>query len=298
MVRYNATDLLLKELQKMELLLPEDGSMFRVGSSPDSSLSSSSFSNSFNLSIFVYDTILEKFSHVQDEMRRKYADGNSNNNWMADIAIIDSFTTYPGRTHDPQSAQIFIVPYPSASHCLWEAYNKKWQNQCMHVSADTIKKEVLGNLLYYRGNKNRHLFINTMDYWLVHPSIRNVPLSINLGPRHTNENVKHIVIPYLNDKESFQPPSLSQRKVDWWTRERTFSLAYFFGAANKRMKKSQRIQRLYFLEEVRTNWTSPVLGDLPFVVASLQQNQSAPSDYFESVYQNSIFCPTLPGKHS
>ena len=292
-VRYNATNKLLQELQDGEEI--DDPSMFRVRPCPESILSSP-FSN--NLSIYIYDTIPDKIgSHVEETMTKRCASGNISSDFMADIAIINLFRTYPGRTYDPQSAHLFVVPYPHGSHCLLESISTPWQNECMHVSGDMIQKEVFDNLPYYRGNESRHLFINTMDYSLVHPSIRDVPLSLNLGPRHQSKTAKHILIPYLNDKESFQPSFTKRLDTGWWTRPRKLSLAYFFGSANKRMPNSQRLQRLYFLEEVRTNWTaSPLLGDLPYVVTTFQKGSIPRGGFFEKIYRSSIFCPTLPGK--
>lgn len=290
-VRFNISNQLLIELS--DIKRPNVSSMYSFHPDPQNN----NLSMPCNVSIYVYETILASFLFVEEDMRIKYAEKKTNNNWMADIAIIDSFRTYPCRVYKPELAQIFVVPYPAASHCLYEAHHTKWQNECKHVSTEMIKQKVLNNLEYYKGNENIHLFINTMDIWLIHPSVRNVPLSLTLGPRDSTETSKHIVIPYLNDKESFQPTFIKEHDVGWWTRPRKFSLAYFFGAMNKRMRKSQRIQRLYLLEEVRTNWTSPFLGQLPYVVSPLQDGMSFSTDFIESVYQSSIFCPTLPGMY-
>lgn len=293
-VRYNTTDTLLRSLQE-EALIRDTSMMNYVPALYEINRASHLYSN-LNLSIYFYDEIYDMFANTTDEMRNKYAKGTTNNNWMADIAIIDLFRTYSGRTHDPESSQIFVVPYPAASHCLHQAHITQWKNQCLHVDKDVIEKDVLGHLPYFKGKEKRHLFINTMDYWLIHPSIRDVPLSLNLGPRPNTDISKHVVVPYLNDKQSFQPSAINKHSLEWWTRPRKLSLAYFFGAINLRMGNSARIRRLYFLEEVRTNWTSsPLLGNLPYVVSSLQKNTSFPSGYLEKVYRNSVFCPCLPG---
>eukprot|EP00804_Cyclotella_cryptica_P013472 CCRYP_005185-RA/>CCRYP_005185-RA protein AED:0.07 eAED:0.07 QI:118/1/1/1/0.66/0.5/4/41/530 len=271
MIRYNVTDNFLNDIQNGEVM--EDVSMFHQKISKGT-IGAPSFANS-SISIYIYDTIPHKIGpYVEETMTRRYAMNNvSKINFMADVAIIELFRTYPGRTYDPHSAQLFIVPYPHGSHCLLEAYTTQWMNECKHVSTGTIQKQVLGNLPYYKGNESRHLFINSMETPLVHLSLLNVPLSLNLGPRLHSETAKHIVIPYLNDKESFQPSSIKRFDLEWWTRPRKFSLAYFFGSANKRMRNSERAQRLYFLEE----------DSIPI------------GSFAEKIYKNSVFCPSLPG---
>eukprot|EP00804_Cyclotella_cryptica_P013473 CCRYP_005185-RB/>CCRYP_005185-RB protein AED:0.04 eAED:0.04 QI:118/1/1/1/0.5/0.33/3/526/403 len=272
MIRYNVTDNFLNDIQNGEVM--EDVSMFHQKISKGT-IGAPSFANS-SISIYIYDTIPHKIGpYVEETMTRRYAMNNvSKINFMADVAIIELFRTYPGRTYDPHSAQLFIVPYPHGSHCLLEAYTTQWMNECKHVSTGTIQKQVLGNLPYYKGNESRHLFINSMETPLVHLSLLNVPLSLNLGPRLHSETAKHIVIPYLNDKESFQPSSIKRFDLEWWTRPRKFSLAYFFGSANKRMRNSERAQRLYFLEE----------DSIPI------------GSFAEKIYKNSVFCPSLPGE--
>ncbi|KAK1741967.1 hypothetical protein QTG54_007540 [Skeletonema marinoi] len=48
-------------------------------------------------------------------------------NFKADLGLLDLFRTFPGRTKNPDEADIFVVPYPHASHCLqlntvWHAH--------------------------------------------------------------------------------------------------------------------------------------------------------------------------------
>ncbi|KAL7432081.1 hypothetical protein ACHAXM_002928 [Skeletonema potamos] len=234
---------------------------------------------------------------VEKSMGERYSSKNVTdgfNNFQADLAIIDLFRTFPGRTFHPDEADFFVVPYPHASHCLQLNMMKGWIRECRHISRSTIKKMING-LMYYKGNEKKHVFINSMEVWQSHSHIRNVPLSINYGPR-LNEGGYHIVVPYLSDDQSVQPSAVKKRGEQWWLRPRELSLAYFFGLENPKMRQNFRKYRRFFFDEVRQNWTSPYLGkQLPYVVESLDSQQQLPSSYFNAIYKHSVFCPTLPG---
>ena len=255
-----------------------------------------------NISIYVYDDNILPHNlglGVETDMQQQYSHMNiTYENFKADIAIINLFRTYPGRTQNPKEADLFVVPYLHASHCLQLNNIKGWMWECRHISRNSIKVDVVGRLLYYKGNEKRHLFINTMEVWHAHPQLRNVPLSLTHGPR-LDEGGYHIVIPYLSDNPSFQPSVVSKRGKKWWLRPRKLALSYFFGSSNPRMRKNNRRYRQYFLEEIRSNWTSsPYLGNLPYVVESLSDDRMHSKKglgYFNSLYKNSVFCPVLPG---
>ena len=252
-----------------------------------------------NISIFVYDDNILPYNvglGVEKDMQQQYSRMNiTYENFKADIAIVNFFRTYPGRTRNPNEADFFVVPYLHASHCLQLNSIKGWARECGHISSDSIKDDVVGRLLYYKGNEKRHVFINTMEVWHAHPQLRNVPLSLTHGPR-LNEEGYHIVIPYLNDDPSFQPSIVNKRGEKWWLRPRKLALSYFFGSTNPRMNQNYRRYRQYFLEEIRSNWTSsPYLGDLPYVVEYDQMHSKKGLGYFNSLYKNSVFCPVLPG---
>jgi hypothetical protein len=255
-----------------------------------------------NISIFVYedDTIPYNIGlGVQKDMISRYSSMNMTyENFKADLAIFHLFQTFPGRTRNPNEADFFVVPYLHASHCLQLNTLKSWFRECQHVSRSSIQDEIIGNLIHYKGNEKRHLFINSMEAWHAHPLLRNVPLSLTHGPR-LNEGGYHIVIPYLSDDPSFQPSVLNRRGKQWWIRPRRIALTYFFGSVNRNMKKDFRRHRQLFIEEVRTNWTlSPYLGQLPYVVESLGSHKLHSKNglgYFNSIYRQSVFCPVLPG---
>jgi hypothetical protein len=254
-----------------------------------------------SISIYVYEDDSISYNHgvgVEKNMAERYSSMNiTYENFKADLGIIDLFRTFPGRTRNPDEADFFVVPYPHASHCLQLNNIKGWTHECRHISHHSVN-EIISGLMYYKGNEKRHIFINTMEVWHAHPSLRNIPLSLTHGPR-LNEGGYHIVIPYLSDDPSFQPSAVKKRREQWWLRPRELSLTYFFGSVNPRMRKNYRQYRQLFLEEVRKNWTSPYLGgNLPYVVESLDSHQlhskKGLAD-FNSIYKNSVFCPTLPG---
>lgn len=164
------------------------------------------------------------------------------------------------------------------------------------MPAKTIQDEVLNRLQYYKGNEKSHLFINAFEAFHTHKLLKNVPLSLSLGPRGTGTGYQ-IVVPYINDQHAFQPSIIQQRPKAWWTRPRKYSLTYFFGATNKNMRGGgPRIYRLYMLEEVQNNWKdTPDLGGLPYVLQSMKNFNNTNYQFFSKMYGESIFCLVLPG---
>jgi len=260
-----------------------------------------------NISIYIYETIPKDMGiDLEHKMAIQYASPEyKEQNFKADLAIIDLFRTYSGRIYDPAKADLLVVPFPHASHCL---SSDGWWNECGHVKNEILQRGVLDNLPYYKGNEKRHLFINAQEIFHAHKLLRNVPLSLTLGPRvapgdQGGGGGYQIVVPYLNDQRSFQPSAIRSRPKEWWTRPRKYSLAYFFGSQNRNMYgTSARIYRTYFLEEVQKNWnaTSGEIGGLPYVIQNTGEVKSKNAtarggQFFSQMYGESVFCPTLPG---
>mmetsp|Transcript_3126 Transcript_3126/g.6885 ORF Transcript_3126/g.6885 Transcript_3126/m.6885 type:complete len:559 (-) Transcript_3126:207-1883(-) len=245
-----------------------------------------------NISIYVYETLRKDVGEdLEQKMRAEYSHPNSSAaNVHADIAIIDLFRNFPGRTDDPQDADIFIVPYAHASHCHSKPTGV-WMGACKHIGYNLMKDGVFNKLNHYILNEKRHLFLNVINQGNSNPTIRAVPLSITIGPRYKDTN---IIVPYLNSLPSFQPSVLRNRGKDWWTRPRTYSVAFFFGISNSKMRGSPRVWRKFFMEEVQQNWPD-TLGGLPYAIRVMTSGNKPPSRFFTHMYKDSIFCPTLPG---
>ena len=170
------------------------------------------------------------------------------------------------------------------------------------VPSILLRSSVFDNLQYYKGNENRHVFVNAMEIFHTHKMLVNVPsLTLTLGPR-VAKNPPHVVVPYFNDASSFRPAEIRARPKSWWTDKarRTYSLCYFFSAVNPTMKRGPRIYRVYFIEEVQRSWNAtPDLGGLPYIIedmAGITNNHLAEvREIFPKVYERSLFCLVLPG---
>eukprot|EP00584_Thalassiosira_punctigera_P025694 CAMPEP_0172557006 /NCGR_PEP_ID=MMETSP1067-20121228/70855_1 /TAXON_ID=265564 ORGANISM="Thalassiosira punctigera, Strain Tpunct2005C2" /NCGR_SAMPLE_ID=MMETSP1067 /ASSEMBLY_ACC=CAM_ASM_000444 /LENGTH=506 /DNA_ID=CAMNT_0013345967 /DNA_START=356 /DNA_END=1876 /DNA_ORIENTATION=- len=244
------------------------------------------------ISIYFYETLRKDVGvDLVENMRRQYADrNNTETNAQADIAIIDLFRTFPGRTDDAAMADAFVVPYPHASHCVSKPTGV-WMAACRHIAHELMQGGVLNKLDHYVGNHKRHLFLNVINQGNSNPTMRETPLSLTIGPRYKSTN---IIVPYLNNLPSFQPSAIRGRGEGWWTRPRTYSVTYFFGMSNSKMRHSPRLYRKLFMEEVQNNWPETV-GGLPYAIRVMTKRNKPPSRLFTHMYRDSVFCPTFPG---
>ncbi|KAL9179807.1 hypothetical protein ACHAXT_007777 [Thalassiosira profunda] len=291
-------------------------SIFSAGGniSVDAAHASNKATNAASISIYFYETLPTELGiGLERNATSQYATGSiAEENFKADVAIIQLFRTYPGRVLDPTKADLFVVPYPHAAHCL---LHLGYYRACMHVPSETIERGVLDNLEHYQGNELRHLFINTHEVFHTNTLMKQ-PLFLTLGPRLSDDVsagkewalgsvsslAGQIVVPYLNDQRAFQPSAILSRSKEWWVRPRKYSLVYFFGSStNKNMRgNSPRYYRTYFIEEVQRNWnTTRLLGGLPYVVKSMKQLNvnfaSANRQFFGKMYGMAQFCLVLPG---
>ncbi|KAG7351772.1 hypothetical protein IV203_007820 [Nitzschia inconspicua] len=94
------------------------------------------------LKLYVYDThpscLTVDLELFVEEVGYSY-------NWITDLVLIRLFQTFPGRTYDPQQADIFVVPYLHMAHCMKAGY---WI-QCKSLPERGTSKDVLGQLPYY-----------------------------------------------------------------------------------------------------------------------------------------------------
>ena len=198
-----------------------------------------------NITIYVYDTLRKDVGvELEEKMRAIYSlKNNTDANVWADIALIDLFRSFPGRTDNASKADLFVVPYASASHCHSKPTGV-WYAQCKHIEHSQIKTGVFDNLAYIDEKKNRHLFLNVINYGNSNIHIKGQPLTLTIGPRG---KITDIIVPYLNSLQTFQPTQILSRDIDWWTRPRTYAMTYFFGISNSNMRNSPRIWRQNFM---------------------------------------------------
>jgi hypothetical protein len=105
-----------------------------------------------------------------------------------------------------------------------------------------------------------------------------------------------IVIPNLEDKAPYQPSALLARGVEWWTaRPRKYSFSFIYGGRNAKMNGGGRKYRDFFEADIAANYPSYQLLGQPFFI----KRWSSPHEFHKletfSYYNESIFCPCLPG---
>jgi len=212
-------------------------------------------------------------------------------NFMADVTIIRLFQTYPGRTYNPNEADLFVVPYPHKTHCICNLHiNGKLpkDNHCPQVPQQDIDL-LLSSLTYFNETTSqRHLFVASGDYGWNNIILESAPLLLTLGPKPETRD-GNIVIPYLNNRPEYQPSIL--RTQDWNFTDRKFVFSYFYGDAKPRKS------RPLFRQEVGQNYGSEI-GGYPFVMSNLKQWTPKRQDYVYETYRQSIFCPCLPGDNA
>lgn len=273
-----------------------------------------------DLKVFVYDTSLwpTEIGGVQDCRLRQYLNASkqpfpSNDNRIADIGIIQLFQTYPGRVYDPQEADVFVVPYPHASHCFTdECRAGPYQPNCGGVPQSLIKNLVDDCLTFFQGHDiDRHLFILSTSHML-NRKLQMAALKFVIGGRiykldtasqkylprmnpRFKSNPKQLgtfIIPYLNTHPWMQPTMIRSRPVEWWTRPRKYSFSFVFGTRNQKATSDPRIYRRQFKRHVQ-HAGNGTLGGLPYVLVS--NPESLTPEAMLTLYQESTFCPCLPG---
>ena len=254
------------------------------------------------LRVYVYDSIPREFSDDIVSCMKDLAKVDDLNSFsalttkMADVAFLQLFDTYPGRTNNPDEADIFFVPYPHAAHCYCA---EGWQIGCGHVS-DTEIDRVFDSLHFYNATTAaRHLFVLSGHQFFTHPRLLSQPLKL-LGGNLNEEELDRkergtIVIPYLNDKMLFQ--EVFHRPDDWWIRPRQHAFSFVFGDSNSRNTGNdpRRVRVIFRDNWIRRNRTE--LGGLPVHVLSFNTT-AIPKDALWTgltKYHESIFCPVLAG---
>ncbi len=272
------------------------------------------------LKVFVYDkaTWPNEIGKVHECRLLQYGNESEpadtvNDNRIGDIGIIQLFQTYPGRVYDPKQADVFVVPYPHASHCFSDKCRSgPYQPNCGGVPQSLIDDLVDRQLTYFQGlDIDRHLFILSASHML-NRKLQMAALKFVIGGRiykldkqsqnylprmnpRFKSNPKQLgnfIIPYLNSHPWLQPKIIRSRPLEWWTRPRKYSFSFVFGTRNRKTTADPRIYRRQF-QNYLNKTADGTLGGLPYSLISNPKGLT-PEAMLE-LYQDSTFCPCLPG---
>ena len=256
------------------------------------------------LKLYVYDNIPSELN-VEEELYQRYCtDSKINSNYKAELALLQLFRSFPGRTMNPKEADIFVVPYLHAGHCLLAP---GWKLYCGHVPRYVVDEWIQHNLTYLDINtRSRHLFFNVAGFSHTKKVMRRTALlALTSGPRIHNSPRGHIIIPQFNDHPHFQPSYTRVEDDDWWTRKRKYAFVSYHGESNPNMKKlSGRKFRRWFRQDIERHVITQqngTFGGLPFVMRHTYQGGDVVVENEVDIYQKyaeSTFCPVLPGDNS
>jgi len=250
----------------------------------------STFRFRYNLKFYVYENLpsnistdverclLHLYTHTIDHVE----------NFKAELGLIYLFRTSPFRTHNPQEAHLFVVPYAAEGHCQCHS-GYTWN--CAQVPDDDIQL-LLDTLTYFNTTtRSRHLFI--LAGAQAKQPLWSMPLRLTTAPAIIPGQ---IVIPNLEDKAPFQPSAILARGTDWWTsRKRKYSFSFIYGGRNSNMKNNGRKFRDFLETDIATNYPDGKLAGQEFYM----KRWSSPHEFHKlttfAFYNQSILCPCLPG---
>ena len=252
-------------------------------------VNASSFSPA-KLKIYVYDTLPANMTTgVENCLLDTYTNTIDHvENFKAELGLVYLFRTYPDRTWNADEADLFVVPYAAEGHCQCaEGYT--WN--CGQVPQTDI--DLLRNSLLYlnEATKKKHLFI--LAGARAKPFLWSKPFMLTTAP---SKKPGQIVIPNLEDKAPYQPSALINRGQEWWTtRPRKYIFSFIYGGRNSKMKGGGRKYRDYLEADIAANYPSNTIQGQAFFM----RRWSSPHDFHKietfEYYNNSMFCPCLPG---
>ena len=222
---------------------------------------------------------------------------NYKTTFNTDIAYQAWFQGYPAKTRNASEADLFLVPYPHKSHCLCNKDFKIKGVRCS-ILPEVIIENVVSKLTHYPAKKERHVFLFGVDWGKVPRKLRlylDRSMSISLGDAAAcrgkmKQLCGHFVTPYLSRGAAYQPDALSKKSEDWWTvRKRAFSVGAVLST------RGSFLLRVELMKNSSIHLGDSV-GGLPLNLVDLGESrkQILPSDMV-AVYNESIFCPILPG---
>jgi Exostosin family len=256
------------------------------------------------MKLYVYETLPSELD-VEKELYQRYCtDSNMNSNYKSELALLQLFRSFPGRTMNPKEADIFVVPYLHAGHCLLAP---GWKLHCSHVPRYMVDGLMPHNLTYWDTNtRGRHLFFTVAGFSHTKKVLRRTALlALTSGPRIHNSPKGHIIIPQFNDHPRFQPSRIRADDDEWWTRKRNYAFVSYYGESNPNMKKlSGRKLRRWFRQDIERHvitQQNSTFGGLPFVMRHTYEGGDVVTESEVDIYDkyaDSIFCPVFPGDNS
>ena len=252
------------------------------------------------LKIYVYDDMIppEFTSDVEAFMYEQYVNVSAELNYKADLAFLQLFRSYPGRTQIPDEADLFFVPYAHASHCHILGMAKDCNGLKRKIAS------LFAALKYRNEYKHKHLYMTLQDEGHIHFRLKLEGIKLITGPRSPSDNSSIIVVPTFNDLPIFQPSSVLARDEEWWTRPRKYAFSYFFAQRHyqdrlaKTPNSTRRFRTYFDLDMARHYGSKRTMAGMPFVYHQMKHGEN---DWptvrklaIES-YQDSVFCPVLAG---
>jgi hypothetical protein len=224
----------------------------------------------------------------------------SEENFNLEIYLIRLFRTSPCRVYEHTLADVFVVPYLHATHCL---LSDGYEMNCKHVPQWQIDT-VISNLTYF--SPSNHVFLLGWGTYVSNFKLQRMPLTLTVGPaivksesRKRGKTIMNAptatVVPMVNGHARFQVED--RASILAAAKNRTYALAYFYGAGNLKMKgkKNYRRFRKYFGDEFQDG---EHLGGKSVLVKQLTDGVEVKYEDFYQAYEDSIFCPVMAGDAS
>jgi len=237
-------------------------------------------------------------NHTQNPQDSTYVKRRTNIN--ADTVLAQIFSEYHGplRTHDPEEASLFIVPYATGGHCECAQFRCKY----FRSGENTEPQQFISSLKYLNSSNpislQKHLFLDSGNYMFdalkINTLVARIEPPVKQFIAETRQRGRgHITIPYSNSIIDYQPISLMKHTMH----PKSIALSVVMStqiSGNGQVRVdfvSQSSQGLLFGEA--SNMT---LGGLPVHINDMTSSRALTDEVdVMKLYQRSIFCPVFRG---
>jgi hypothetical protein len=249
------------------------------------------------LKVYVYETLP---ANLSTDLEFYMADTAYDNHFATDLALFNLFRTFPGRTFDPNRADIFVVPYSHLAHCAHAQGYGPW---CNHLPRKESLKVFQYLTFYNDTTKHRHLFFLASSEWQAHKWLIEQPLLATYGPKRYDGSSPpgHVLISQFNPRIQFQPSVLQERRVTEPSSKNyslTFAAGGFNGVMGKRSGRRFRRYLYHALKPYNEIGAKPFLAEIRLGKIendAVAKNTTAVELLYREYYPNSVLCPVLPG---